>query len=320
VGLEVGRNAESWGRGSLVLSDHAPTLDMVRLTTDRSLWLHGLGATDLTLFAADLGTDRVFAHTRLYGIRIDVAPASGVRIGLSVLDRQGGAGAPAASWGRRLKDLLLPWTGGGADPADELSDKIFGIDVRLPLPGTRGGSLEGEMASTYLEKGRLSETLGWGGAYRATLTLPRLGSSQRHGLEVEAATVGPYMYRHHVFATGSAVDGFLLGSPLGPDARGAWLRYAYHTPRAALSAEVGGERRRGDGYVDSPAPAPTLLKVLDLPDEDRLLLRVGIVAPVMDGAGSVDLSLGFERVAQASFTAGRDTNHWALRLRIRRGF
>jgi hypothetical protein len=176
--------------------------------------------------------------------------------------------------------------------------------------------------ATYLERARLLESLGWGAGYRAGLTLPRLGASQRHSLRLEAQSIGPYVYRHHVFATGSAVRRVLLGSPLGPDGRGVSVRYGYHPAGSgwSVTGRLAVEGLGGDSYEDQAGPPPRLVKVIDLPNERRVRLEGQWRRQTGDGTRGLEIAAGLERVGNVGFAAGAGRTDGVVLIRLWRAF
>jgi len=144
--VEVGRDHLFYGqamRASLSVSGNAAALGMVKLASDmpfRLPWvLERLGPTRASFFLADLGDDQNFPGAVLAGYKFSFTPSPRVEYGVSVLNQMGGRGAPSASFGDRLLDLIPiidPLFIGKRDI--EISNKFAGWDLRLRFPSARG--------------------------------------------------------------------------------------------------------------------------------------------------------------------------------------
>src|SRR5918999_4787091 len=111
--VQIGRDHVFYGQGmraSLSVSGNAPALDMVKLASDlpfRMPWLlRGLGPTRASFFLADLGERQNFPGAKLSGYKLSFVPTARVELGVSALNQTGGRGAPSASFGERLLDLV----------------------------------------------------------------------------------------------------------------------------------------------------------------------------------------------------------------------
>ncbi|HSG47552.1 MAG TPA: capsule assembly Wzi family protein, partial [Longimicrobiales bacterium] len=141
MALEVGRNAAVWGRTGmtpLLLSDNGVPLDLVRVATDRPVSIPLLGDVDFTALLADLGPRQHFPHAKEFGLRMEARPAVGVTIGVAVLNKQGGQGAPEATLRQRIWDASVVGPAIFGDDRTPFSDKILGMDVRWILSSLRG--------------------------------------------------------------------------------------------------------------------------------------------------------------------------------------
>lgn len=299
----VGRMAVQAGRdhvwtgpgpdGGGLLGLNGPPLDLVRLATDRPLPLHVLGDTDLSLFVADLGPRHVFPHAKLIGALFTVRPAAGLDLGVTLLNKQGGEGAPEATVGQRIRDLfwVVDWF---EDEDPMISDKTAALHLRQRFAGL---ALFGEVTLTDFDYKRRRHTFVSGAAYRAGVSLPRLGAGGRAGVHLEAARTGPLVYRHNQFITGSAVDGYVQGALAGPDSRALAARVTWDAPASGWSAEarLTGEWRNGDVWALEDSDLNRLRLVQARPDETRLRGEARLVRSLRDGAGGVEVRAGVER-------------------------
>jgi hypothetical protein len=309
VAVQVGRGGEVWGgpegRG-LLLSRNGPALNMLRVSTDRSLDLGFLGGAEFSLLAADLGPNQNFPHAKLFGFRADVWPWQTVGFGLSVLNKQLGEGAPEATVGERIRDLTVLWGLVFGDDIDRFSEKLVSLDIRVRVPEARGLQLRAGMVLTDFDKDRVGDVLDAGAAYHVSVEVPRLGTGGRHSFALDAVRIGPLVYRHHQFRSGLTVDGLLQGSALGPDARSLGLRYGYRPLGEAWEMEASAvwETRRADIYDRRFEPEPDVYKTVDRPDESRVGTAVQFARGLWEGRLWVKVGLGLERVIGFAFEEG----------------
>lgn len=296
LAIQVGRDAvwtRAGGSDGPLLGRNGPPLDLVRLATDRPLTIGVLGDLDLSLFAADLGPRDYHPHAKLFGALLAARPTERLDVALTLLNKQMGEGAPAASLGERLKDLTWVW-GWLRTGVREFSDKSVAVSVAHRGDGV---SLFGEMTLNDFDRHRPEHTFVMSAAYRIGLGFPRLGDAGRHRLRVEAAIAGPEVYVHHQFMTGAAVDGYIQGGLPGPDGRAVRVDYGYDAGRGAWRAELGlaAEERNGDAWVESELDRDELVRVRDVPNDRRLRSTGGVIKGLAGGRGGLELRLGVER-------------------------
>jgi hypothetical protein len=308
----VGRMAVQAGRdhvwtgpgadGGGLLGVNGPPLDLVRLSTDRPLPLHLLGDVDLSLFVADLGPRHEFPHAKFIGALFSATPAAGLTAVVTLLNKQGGEGAPEATPGQRIRDLfwVVDWFR-DADPM--ISDKTAALFLRQRLAPL---TLFGEIALTDFDYKRRRHTFVSAAAYRGGVSLPRLGPAGRAGVHLEASRTGPLVYRHNQFVTGSAVDGFVQGALAGPDSRALTTRVTWDAPASGWNAEVRLTRewRNGDVWVLEDFDLDRLRLVQAQPDETRLRGEARLVRSLRDGAGGLELRAGMERARNFGHVEG----------------
>lgn len=105
VELVAGRESLWWGpgfHGSMLLSNNALGLDMVRLQTANQItlpWIFQyLGPMKLLWFFGRFEEERDFPRTKLMGLRVDLAPASWLELGFGRTVMFGGDGRPEPPW------------------------------------------------------------------------------------------------------------------------------------------------------------------------------------------------------------------------------
>lgn len=98
VALEIGRGTQWWGpgyHGSLLLTDHAFPLDMIKLGSDQAFripWLEGLGQWKVNSFLTRLEKNRDFPRAQVFGLRISYMPTDWLELGLARLTQFDGRG------------------------------------------------------------------------------------------------------------------------------------------------------------------------------------------------------------------------------------
>ena len=313
IAIQIGR--DSWwqlagGDDALLMSRDAPPLELVRIVTDRPLSVIGLGDTEFALTVADLGPNQNFSHAKLFGLGVTIRPASSLRLGLTLVNKQTGEGAPSASLSDRVKDISFFWDLFRIGRDYTFSEKIASFDAEVVLSEVSGIGVFGEIAFTDLSADRLRDFLTTDTGYRLGVQFPRLGRSERHSVELEAALTTLLLYRHDQFTTGFAVDGFSQGSVLGPDGRRVIARYRYDAPASGWAARVTAtlESRSVDPY-----------KAGRLPHERRMRARLDLTR-WFDQASGIELALGVERVRNFAFEADAMQTNRAVLVRLWRSF
>ncbi|HSW29254.1 MAG TPA: capsule assembly Wzi family protein [Longimicrobiales bacterium] len=321
VALEVGRSPLRSGLAGtfgLVLAPSLPSLDLVRISADRPIAVPVLGDLDFQLFAADLGPAQSYPHASLFGWVLGSRPVEGTRFELALLSKQGGEGAPEAPFLDRLEDFA--WIGSWWSPrADNLSDKYASLGIRTRLAAVE---LLAEAALTDMDRALPRHTLVESAAYRLGVALPALGPAGRHALRVEGVTAGPHMYRHEVFRTGAAVEGYAQGSDVGPDGRAILVAHAFTAPASGWRTEVSlaVEERSADAWSRSPLEADALVLLEDRAEEVRARLAATLTRDFLEARMGARVTLGGERIRNFAFQAGAHRWSWTARVGLWRAF
>ncbi len=303
---------------SLSFSGNAPPVDLVRVGTDHPLSVFVLGDVELAATAADLGANQNFPHARLFVFSMKSRPIPDLRLGLTIVNKQGGEGAPEASTADRVKDLSFVWdlfTEGTSFP---FSDKMTGVQFHLTLPAFHRAELFGEVNLTDFDHRRVRTMMSTAAGYRMGFALRRLGDSGRHGLVAEGEWLGALMYRHEQFLSGMTVDGFAQGSNLGPDGRRLSLAYDYYAPTAAWGAKVRAtyEARSIDRHERDRTTLPPIFRRAEaFPSEHRYRLHARVQRWLGDRSG-LALSGGVERVSDFEHQSGAERTNFALLLHL----
>ena len=96
VALEIGRGTQWWGQGyhgTLLLSDHAYPLDMIKLGSEQPFkipWLEGLGDWKINSFLTRLEVNRDFPRAKVFGLRISYQPTDWFEFAATRLTQFGG--------------------------------------------------------------------------------------------------------------------------------------------------------------------------------------------------------------------------------------
>ena len=328
VALDVGRVHALHGpspESGAVLSTNPRALSRVRIGNERSgrlPWIfRHLGPVGFRLGVADMGEARDTPGSKLITIQASAQPHPNLELGLSILNHQGGDGAPEALWWERVVDtfgFILYRRPLRVLPDIPISDKLIGVDARLRIPDA-GLTLYTEFATEDDHNLFIDPTQGawynaiwlWGGA------LTGLGGEGRLDLRLEGVHTGPIAYAHHRFSSGLTVDDRVLGNPIGPTAAAVRVVADWTGARDFLTVEGAWERYSGDDFVPRN-PGGGRRRVADNPDEIRVRAMADWTRR-MDNHLSTTARIGYERVTRFAFEDGNRANVLA-QLRIEYGW
>ncbi|MGE4542903.1 MAG: capsule assembly Wzi family protein [Pedobacter sp.] len=225
VELSVGRQSLWWGQGrngSLVLTNNADPLDMIRLTNPTPVvlpWIFKyLGAFRFDLFTARLDDDRDVAEPYFGGMRIGLKPTSWLELGLCRTVMFGGEGRPGVGF----DDFLTIIGGENLSGAEDTSNSVAAIDVRIKLPFLWNAELYGELGGE--DQADFAGFLPFFSkkAYLAGLYLPQIEPSGRLSLRLEYADTGMdtnIWYRHSQYTSGYTYQQKIMGHAMGGTAQ-----------------------------------------------------------------------------------------------------
>ena len=242
VALEFGRGSQWWGpgyHGSLLLTDHAFPLDMVKLGSDETFrlpWmLSKLGDWKISSFLARLEGDQTFPHEKLFGLRIDYLPTSWLELGLTRLTQFGGQ-ASGGSFPRTLVDCYTnpPNQTGVATCNEQAMVDVKALVPHVPylIPFPSGLQVYGELGS---EDKWSKYPIPSRAAYLVGLYIPQLFSNDTTDLRIEFADTDytrrkttdhltGVWYNNSTFTNGMRQYGFPLGHHMGTDAIDFFMR------------------------------------------------------------------------------------------------
>jgi capsule assembly protein Wzi len=263
VALEAGRGTQWWGagyHGSLLLTDQAFPLDMIKLGSDEAFrlpWsLQGLGEFKINSFLARFEDDRDFKHAKLFGLRVSYLPAPWLEVGATRLTQFGGEGRNE-SFPKTVVDCYKnpPNQGGNLDCNEEamvdVRAKIPHVPYLVPFPV--GMQIYGELGS---EDKWSQYPIPSRAAYLVGLYVPQLIPKDTMDLRIEFADtdytrrktglIGTW-YNNGTYVSGMRQYGFPLGHNMGTDAIDLFIRTTrYLTDNLQLGHNLNlQERARG---------------------------------------------------------------------------
>jgi hypothetical protein len=321
--LEAGRDYAIFGQspaGGLLLSDNAPTMDLVRISNDAPFtlpWiLRVFGPTKWSGFVADLGAhDQIHPHTKLAGYHIAALPHPGLEIGVEVIDAMGGKGGQPASFGDRLIDavpLIDAVFRSGSD--FQFSNKMAGLDFHWRMPSWRGFELYAEGDVDDFDIRRVKSSLLDDGGIIAGTGFSCLLECGRFGVRAEYRQTGIRYYTHTDYPLERR--GFILGDPLGPRGLSGTLTFDGETDVGYFALESTFEVRSGNEYGSATTGANTEGFHFVLTKQNPAEKRARVVGTwESDNARRVGVlvSAGLERVTDFAFVLGRDRTNTLLR-------
>jgi len=236
MAIQVGRDMLWWGpgyHGSLLLSDNAYPLDMVKLSSAYPFRLPGIlkgtGDWDIDFFVSELGEKRSVPRAKLAGLRLAWAPFEYFTFGASRTAMFGGDGRP----GYDLSDYIDLFTTlsdrelSQADPKN--ADQKAGIDFILNIPwAERPFSLCNNL-KIYGEWAGEDKFAPWENeapAYMAGMELSDLFKIGGLDLTGEYAHTNSVWYIHGIYLDGYNYKGNVLGHHTGGDGEDLFLRLA----------------------------------------------------------------------------------------------
>ena len=222
VEFSVGRQALWWGpgrHGSLLLTNNAESLDMLRITNPSPLqlpwFLKYLGPFRFDLFVSRLDNDRVVDKPYFGGMRVDFRPASWLELGASRTVMFGGDGRPSVD----ASDFLTIIGGNNLTDNEDTSNSVAGIDARLIIHPLWGAQIYGELAGEDEAGGFFSKNSYLVGAY-----LPQIDPYGIFSFRTEYADTtrlgggAPVFYRHSIYKSGYIYKDQIMGHHVGSDA------------------------------------------------------------------------------------------------------
>ena len=265
VALEFGRGTQWWGpgyHGSLLLTDHAFPLDMIKLGSDEAFrlpWFFSkLGEWKINSFLARLEGDQTFPHEKIFGLRLSYLPASWLELGLTRLTQFDGQGS-GGSFPRSLVDCYKnpPNQTGVGNCNEQAMVDVKALVPHVPylIPFPSGLQVYGELGS---EDKWSKFPIPSRAAYLVGLYIPQLFSKDTTDLRIEFADTdytrrktGDQLtgvwYNNGIFTNGMRQYGFPLGHHMGTDGIDLFIRSTrYMTDNFQVGSNLNyQERQRG---------------------------------------------------------------------------
>lgn len=255
IALELGRGSLWWGQGhhgSLLLTDHAFPLDMIKLGSEEAFrlpWmLSGLGDWKVQSFLARLERERDFPRAKLFGLRVSYLPAGWLELGLTRLTQFDGEGR-SQSFPKTVIDTYAdsPNQGGDLEVNEQAMLDFRATLARAPFPA--GMQVYGELGS----EDKWSKTIPSRAAFLAGVYIPQLFRSDSTDLRIEYADtdltrrnsgIPQVWYNNGTYRSGMRHRGFPLGHHMGTDATDFFVRATrYLTDRLQLGTSFNLQER-----------------------------------------------------------------------------
>ncbi len=234
IALEAGRGTQWWGpgyHGSLLLTNHAFPLDMIKLGSDQPFrlpWkLRELGEFKINSFLAQLEKNRDFSRAKIFGLRMSWLPASWLEIGLTRLTQFNGRGSGQSFPSTVVDAYLNEANQAGEREVNEQAMVDFRVRVpRVPylVPFPAGIQIYGELGT----EDKWSELpIPSRAAILAGIYIPQVFPNDTLDLRIEYADTDLARRRHPeltdvwynngTYTSGMRYRGFPLGHHMGTD-------------------------------------------------------------------------------------------------------
>ncbi len=316
VAIEAGRDYAIFGQsptGGLLLSEDAPTMNLVRVSSDAPFTIPGIsrvfGPMRWSGFVADLGAaDQIHPHTKLAGYHLAALPHPRVEIGVEVIDAMGGNGGQPASFGDRLIDavpLIDAIFRAGSD--FQFSNKMAGVDFHWRMPSWLGFELYAEGDVDDFDIRRLRSSILEDGGVIAGTSLSCLIECGRFGIRAEYRQTGIRYYTHSDYPLERRA--FILGDPLGPRGLSGTVTLDGEAAAGYFALRGAFEVRSGNQYGSTTTGPSTegfhFVLTKQNPAEKRSRVDATWESDKARRFG-VRLSAGLEHVTDFSFVRGND--------------
>jgi hypothetical protein len=249
IAVEVGRGMQWWGpgyHGSLLLTDHAFPMDMIKVGSDEAFrlpsFLSVLGEWKVNTFLAQLERDRDFPRAKLFGLRISYQPVGWLELGITRLTMFNGRGHTE---GQPFPATVFNAYFRSPSKSENLTNEQGMLDARVRIPHVpflvpfpSGMQLYGELGAEdrWNWFGSRIRPLPKAPAYLTGIYIPQLFRDDSMDLRIEwADTVigsqenfkdsGPNVwYNNATYRSGMRYKGFPIGHHMGSDATDFFVR------------------------------------------------------------------------------------------------
>jgi hypothetical protein len=331
MALQIGVDDRMWGQSpvsALFFSGNALAPPALVLGTDTAIvlpWLFRLaGPVRFTGLLADLGPAQDPPHARLAGWQVSIAPWPRFELGVSVLAQTGGADCASrntcASFFKRLVDLFPVIDALAPQHADiQVSNKLAGGNLRLRFPELSGLDVYYELQIDDFDGRRLRSSFVDDAAHLLGARLPIITQRGQLSWRVELHRTSLRLYEHTQYRSGVTYRERLIGDPLGPNAKGAYLSVAWRpSPLNALEVALADESRDPSQYMTTSSDPLDrtfrFVRLTDEPHDRRRRATASIERAVGNDAGALRLTLGYNRAWRAG---GSARNEWLGQIALR---
>lgn len=318
--LDLGRKPLHWGQsrfGGMMFSANARAFDGAQIGNPEPWKIKFLGRLKYTFFFGGLGPEQNFSGAQISGGKISLMPAKWFEFGASRAIIFGGTGAPAAStwdifkefFGARNNEEFL--VGGGPN----LSNSISGFEWRARLPFWHGINVYNEIYFEDFTIEKAFTSLRQDTAILAGVEIPRLDDKGTLSLRVEGRKTSDLMYRHSAWISGWALNGFIMGDPMGAQGESLTIGVTKVLDdfRTRFSGTLSLGRHDGDLY-GAPAGGARFVLV-DGPAELRVRGVAGASHRLNARFGGT-ASIGYERVENFNFVSGASENNFLIQAAV----
>jgi hypothetical protein len=309
--LEAGRDANWLGlgyRGAIILTDNAPNLILVKLSSPEPVSWKYLWDFKYDLIFSQLDktlTDGVERQPFFYAFKFSMKPSPNVEFGLNLGRQVGGSGTGLDnSFNATLHGLI------GATH-DDNSNTLAGAELRLRLPWLGNTELYGEFSGEDR-----SDYWPMDDSYVAGFLIPRLSTSGSDDLRFEYFLGHQILYTNSTFPGGYLNHGFPIGHSQGGATQDFFLRYSHwFSVRNNLALECFYTTRGETGRVTVDAsgrfdPNGALQAV-----ERKVALRAFWRLPFYRD-WDANLMYGWETIENLNLVAGASRTNQLLRLEL----
>lgn len=307
--LEAGRDANWLGlgdRGSIILSDNAPNLTSLKLSSPEPVdWKYFWDFKyDLIFSQLDRTvTDGAERQPYFYAFKLSLKPSSNVELGFNLGRLVGGPGLDN-SVGATLRGLV------GASYNDN-SKTNAGMELRYRVPWLGNTELYGEFAGYDRSDFWLMDD-----SYLAGFLIPRLSPSGRDDLRFEWFLGHQILYTSSTFPEGFLYHGFPLGHSQGGATQDFFLRYSHwFSVRNTLALEGSYTTRGATGRVTVDAGGAFDAGGVLQAEERKVALRADWRLPVYRD-WDAGLRYGWERIENFNLVARDNRTNQLLRLEL----
>ena len=311
VELEIGRDANWLGlgyRGAVTLTDNAPNLTLVKLSSPEPVSWKYLWDFKYDLIFSQLDktlTDGVERQPYFYTFKFSMKPSPNVEFGLNLGRQVGGPGTDLNNGFNATLNGLI-----GAAHEDN-SNTVAGAELRLRLPWLGNTEIYGEFSGEDR-----SDYWPMDDSYVAGFLIPRLGASGSDDLRFEWFLGHQILYSNSTFPGGYLHHGYPIGHSQGGATQDFFLRYSHwFSVRNNLALEGFYTTRGETGRVSVDANGRSDPNGVMQAVERKVALRAFWRLPFY-GDWDANLMYGWETIENLNLVAGAGRTNQLLRLEL----